>query len=103
MWDSWDISRVVNTQFHAILLALGMESSGRAMPPNFFQQSFRITPNGYILVLETVHNPWIEGLAGGLLRILQQGSAPAHKAQVTQDRLADNIHPHNFPDLNSLD
>ncbi|UYV82172.1 hypothetical protein LAZ67_21001247 [Cordylochernes scorpioides] len=64
-----------------------------------------------INVLETVVKPWMDMVAAGRKYVLQQDSAPAHKAKKTQSWLTLNVPSHwgpdiwppNSPDCNPLD
>lgn len=66
---------------------------------------------GYTELLEPVENPWIDLVCDGMPYVFQQGSTPAHKAVVTQDWIAANLHNHitpnmwpsNLPHLDPLD
>ena len=69
------------------------------MPPHFFQEGLRVNAAGYIRVLETVVNSWIDQVAQGSPHVLQQDSTPAHKAGVTQELLAQNCHDHVTPNM----
>ena len=93
-------------------MVLGVVSNeGHVMPPHFFQECLRVNAAGYIKVLETVVKPWIDQVAQGRPYVLQQDSAPAHKAEVIQEWLAQNCHDHvttnmwppSSPDLNPMD
>ena len=58
-----------------------------------------------------VVKPWIDRVAQGRPYVFQQDSAPAHKAEVTQEWLAQSLHDHvtpnmwppSSPDLNPMD
>lgn len=110
--DPSDVPHVMHTKFPASVMVLGVVSSeGHIMPPHFFQQGLRLNAAGYNEVLETVVKPWIDRVCDGRPYVFQQDSAPAHKAVVTQDWMAANLHDHitpnmwppNSPDLNPLD
>ena len=65
----------------------------------------------YIEVQETAVKHWINSVCSGIPYIFLQDSALSHKAQRTQECMANNLYdhitpniwPHNFPDLNPLD
>lgn len=110
--DPSEVPTVMHTKFPATVMVLGVVSNeGHVMPPHFFRQGLRVTSAAYIEVLDTVVKPWIDRVRNGRPYIFQQDSAPAHKAQNTQEWLADhfydhitpNLWPPNSPDLNPLD
>ena len=110
--DPSEVPRVMHTKFPATVMVLGVVSNeGHVMPPHFFTQGMKINAAAYIEVLSTVVKPWIDTVRNGRPYIFQQDSAPAHKAQRTQEWLADNFHDHitpnlwppSSPDLNPLD
>ena len=89
-------------------------STGEVPPPIWFPSGFRLAADAYIEVLRTKILPWMRRVAeayGGVPFILQQDSAPAHRAKKTLDFLnAEGITywtpeewPPNSPDLNPLD
>jgi inhibitor of nuclear factor kappa-B kinase subunit alpha len=110
--DPSEVPRVMYTKFPATVMILGVVSNkGQVMPPHFFPQGLRVKSAAYIDVLETVVKPWIDNVCNGMPYVYQQNSAPAHKAEVTQEWMAENFHDHVTPnmwppispDLNPLD
>ena len=110
--DPTEVPTVMHTKFPSSVMVLGVVSSeGHVMPPHFFQEGLRVNAAGYIRVLKTVVKPWIDRVAQGRPYVFQQDSAPAHKAEVTQEWLAQNLHDHvtpnmwppSSPDLNPMD
>jgi inhibitor of nuclear factor kappa-B kinase subunit alpha len=110
--DPSEVPTVMHTKFPASLMVLGVVSSeGHVMPPHFFEQGLRLNADGYVNVLQTVVKPWIDEVSDGRPYVVQQDSAPCHKAKKTQDWMADHFHDHvtpnmwppSSPDLNPLD
>ena len=110
--DPSEVPRVMHTKFPATVMVLGVVSNeGHVMPPHFFPQGLRVNSTAYIEVLKTVVKPWIDTVCNGRPYVFQQDSAPSHKAQTTQEWMADNFHDHitpniwppSSPDLNPLD
>ena len=67
-----------------------MSSEGHVLPQHFLQEDLSVDADSYIGVLETVVKPWIDQVALGRPYVLQQGSDSAHKAEATQEWLAQN-------------
>ena len=110
--DPTEVPTVMHTKFPSSVMVLGVVSNeGHVMPPHLFQEGIRVNAAGYIRVLETVVKPWIDQVAQGRPYVFQQDSAPAHKAEVTQEWMAQNCHDHvtpnmwppSSPDLNPMD
>ena len=98
--DPSEVSRVMHTKFPATVIGLGIVSNeGYVMPRHFFLQGLRGNSAAYIDVLGTVVKSWIDRVRNGRPYIFQQDSAPSHKAQTTQDWLAEHFHVHITPDL----
>ena len=102
----------MHTKFPATVMVLGVvNNEGHVMPPHFFPQGLRVNSAAYIGVLGTVVKPWFDRVRNERPYIFQQDSAPSHKAQTTQDWLAEhfqdhitpNLWPPSSPDLNPLD
>ena len=81
------------------------------MPPHFFEKGLRLNAEEYVKGLRDVVKPWIDLVTEGGPYVLQEDSAPAHKAKVTQEWMSDSLqHSHitaefwhpNSPDLNPL-
>ncbi|XP_014776542.1 uncharacterized protein LOC106873612 [Octopus bimaculoides] len=94
------------------VMVLGVVSNeGHVMPPHIFLQGLRVNAVVHIEVLDKVVKPWINSVCNRRLDDFQQDSAPSHKAQMTQEWMAGNLHDHittkiwppNSPDLNPLD
>ena len=80
-----------HTKFPSSVIIRGVVSSeGHVLPQHFLQEDLRVNAAGYIGVLETVVKPWIDQVAQGRPYVLQQDSDPAHKAEATQEWLAQN-------------
>ena len=101
----------MHTKFPATVMVLGVVSNeGHVMPSCFFTQGLRVNSAAYIYVLGTVVKPWIDRIRNGRPYIFQQDSAPLHKAQTTQNWLAEhfydhitlNLWPPSSPDLHLL-
>ena len=81
------------------------------MLPYFFQKGETVTQEAYLLVLQTIIKPWMDGVSNGRPYVFQQDNAPAHTGRLVQDWLAENglmfwdknLWPPNSPDLNPLD
>ena len=85
----------MHTKFPATVMVLGVVSNeGHVMPLHFFPQGLKVNLAAYIDVLSTVVKPWIDEVRNGRLYIFQQDSAPSHKAQTTQDWLAEHFYDH---------
>ena len=81
-------------------MVLGVVSNeGHVMPPHFFQEGLRVNSATYIEVLDTVVKLWIDREQNGRPYIFQQDSVPSHKAQNTQEWLADHFYNHITPNL----
>ena len=80
-----------NTKFPPSVIIRGVVSSeGHELPQHFLLENLRVNAAGYIGVLETVVKPWIDQVPQGRPYVLQQDSDPAHKAEATQEWLAQN-------------
>ena len=80
-----------NTKFLSSVIIRGAVSSeGHVLPQHFLQEDLRVNAAGYIGVLETVVMSWIDQVPQGRPYVLQQDSDPAHKAEATQEWLAQN-------------
>ena len=80
-----------NTKFSSSLIIRWVVSSeGHVLPQHLLQEDIRVNAAGYIGVLETVVKPWIDQVPQGRPYVLQQDSDPAHKAEATQEWLAQN-------------
>lgn len=64
------------------------------MSHHIYQQGFRLNAAYYTEVLETAVMQWIDILCTCRVCVFQQDSAPAHKAVVSQDWMAANLHYH---------
>ncbi|QQP37520.1 Putative transposable element [Caligus rogercresseyi] len=91
------------TKHPASIMMLGVVGSdGKAMPPVFFQEGYRLTSEDYIKVLKKEY---------ACKRVcFQLDGAPAHTAKNTQKWLKENVEfwpkdfwPSSPPDLNPLD
>jgi len=90
----------MHTKFPATVMVLGVVSNeGHVMPPHFFSQGLRVNAAAYIEALETVVKPWIDSVSGGRPYVLQQDSAPSHKAMRSQDWMSENLRDHITPNM----
>ena len=67
-----------------------VSSEGHAVPQHFLREDLRVNAAGYIAVLETVVKPRIDQVPQGRPYVIQQDSDSAHKAEATQEWLAQN-------------
>ena len=107
-----EVSTVMQTKFFSSVMVLEVISSeGHVMPPHFFQEGLWVNADGCIRVLETEVRPWIDRVARWRSYVFQHDLVPAHKAEVTQEWLAQdcdhhvtpNIWPPSSPDVNPMD
>ena len=110
--ETSEVPVVQRTKYPASCHVLGVISNeGDVMPPHFFEPGERINPQVYLHVLRTVVKPWMEAVSAGRPYIFQQDGAPAHRSDVVQIWLQENVHsfwrrdlwPPYSPDLNPLD
>ncbi|QQP39621.1 Putative transposable element [Caligus rogercresseyi] len=85
-------------------------SDGKAIPPVFFQEGYRLTSEDYIKVLKTKLVQWIRKEYACKRVYFQQDGAPAHTAKSPQKWLKENVEfwpkdfwPPSSPDLSPLD
>lgn len=103
---------IITTMKHAqSVMSLGfVASNGITLPLIWFPKGYRLTVTDYIDKLDSILIPWIKANFLDNNVVLQQDSAPAHTAKVTQDFLHSWLPfwpkemwlPHS-PDLNPLD
>lgn len=65
----------------------------------FFQLGLRENVSDYNKVLEDTVKPWTDRATSRRPYVFQQDGHSAHKAQVTQNGLANNVSCHWFPDV----
>ncbi|KAL1116267.1 hypothetical protein AAG570_005762 [Ranatra chinensis] len=86
-YSTKDSPRVIQTQFPQTVMVFGCVSSeGDVMPPHFFQESLRLTSDGYVEFLNTVVKPWISRVATVALNfdaLLQPGHGPGPPQKAT--------------------
>ena len=80
-----DVPRVMKTKFPATVRVFGVVSSeGHIMLPHIFEVGLKVNTKVYLDVLKSVVIPWCNLVAGGILWVWQQDSAPAYKSKETQ-------------------
>ena len=121
MGDAGDPGKYVGRSKHpAGAMFLGaVASTGETSPPIWFAEGFRLNADSYIKALKKTLIPWMRTVAEAHASstgvpapfLLQQDSAPAHRAKKTLEFLKEeNVNfwspqqwPANSPDLNPLD
>ena len=107
--SQFQVSRSQGAQ--SVMVWAGITANGRT-PLVFVEQGVKINAQIYKeTILEDCLKPWAQNHFGRRHWVLQQDSAPAHKANLTQNWLKDNIPefisasewPPYSPDLNPMD
>lgn len=68
-----------------------ISSKGEVMLLFYFEESRRVDADTYILVINTLLKPWMEGVAGVRHYIFQKDGVPAQNADETQAWLEKNL------------
>ncbi len=110
--EASEVPMVFRSKKPASVMVLGVISTnGDVMPPHFFKPGQMVNKEVYLEVIRDVVKHWMDSVARDKSYTFQQDSAPAHKSNLVQNWMKDNLPnfwdvqtwPPSSPDLNPCD